>query len=100
MANKTQDLETLASQIGDNIYIDVAKWHLYLREAHLHTVIAEKVFPLIEENQLNESAVMDILREIKVSLGGGHLQVSLADLLPTKCQVNLMDLLEDYQKNT
>ncbi|MFN6296947.1 MAG: DUF3181 family protein, partial [Microcystis sp.] len=31
MANTTQDIENLAAQIGDNIYIDVAKWHLYLR---------------------------------------------------------------------
>ncbi|MFM6515410.1 MAG: DUF3181 family protein, partial [Microcystis panniformis] len=37
MANTTQDIENLAAQIGDNIYIDVAKWHLYLREAHLHS---------------------------------------------------------------
>ncbi|MEG3437082.1 DUF3181 family protein [Pannus brasiliensis CCIBt3594] len=99
MANTTREIETLAAQIGENIYIDVAKWHLYLREAHLHTVLAEKVFPLVEDDNLSESAVTDILREIKVPLGGGHLQVSLADLLPTKCQVDLMDLLEEYQKN-
>lgn len=98
MANTTREIETLAAQIGENIYIDVAKWHLYLREAHLHTVLAEKVFPLIDDDNLNEAAVTDILREIKVTLGGGHLQVSLADLLPTKCQVDLMDLLEEYQK--
>jgi hypothetical protein len=42
---------------------------------------------------------MSLLREIKVTLGGGHLQVSLADLLPTKCQVDLIDLLEEYQKS-
>ncbi len=99
MANTTRDIENLAAQIGENIYIDVAKWHLYLREAHLHTVLAEKVFPLIENDSLTESAVSDILREIKVTLGGGHLQVSLADLIPTKGQVDLIDLLEEYQKN-
>ncbi len=95
MANTTQDIENLAAQIGDNIYIDVAKWHLYLREAHLHSVVAEKVFPLLENNSLSENAVMSILREIKVTLGGGHLQVSLADLLPSKCQIDLIDLLEE-----
>ncbi len=99
MANTTQDIENLAAQIGDNIYIDVAKWHLYLREAHLHSVVAEKVFPLLENNSLSENAVMSILREIKVTLGGGHLQVSLADLLPSKCQIDLIDLLEEYQKS-
>jgi hypothetical protein len=99
MANTTQDIENLAAQIGENIYIDVAKWHLYLREAHLHSVVAEKVFPLLENNSLSENAVMSILREIKVTLGGGHLQVSLADLLPSKCQIDLIDLLEEYQKS-
>jgi hypothetical protein len=99
MANTTRDIEALAAQIGENIYIDVAKWHLYLREAHLHTPLAEKVFPLIENDNLSESAVTDILRETKVTLGGGHMQVSLADLIPTKGQVDLMDLLEEYQQN-
>jgi hypothetical protein len=99
MANTTRDIENLAAQIGENIYIDVAKWHLYLREAHLHIPLAEKVFPLLEEDKVNEAAITDILREMKVSLGGGHLQVSLADLIPTKGQMDLMDLLEEYQKN-
>ncbi len=70
MANTTQDIENLAAQIGDNIYIDVSKWHLYLREAHLHSVVAEKVFPLLENDSLSENAVMSILREIKVTLSG------------------------------
>jgi len=28
--NPTREIETLAAEIGDKIYIDVAKWHLYL----------------------------------------------------------------------
>jgi hypothetical protein len=95
----TQELEALAAQIGENIYIDVAKWHLYLRDAHLHTVVAEKVYPLLERNALNEDAVTTILQEIPVKLGGGKTELALADLLPMQCLVNLLDLLEDYQKD-
>ena len=95
----TQDIEDLAAQIGDNIYIDVAKWHLYLRDAHLHTVIAEKVYPLLEDDALSEDGVTAILREIKVKLGGGKIELPLVDLLPMQCKVNLLDLLEDYQKD-
>jgi hypothetical protein len=95
----TQELEALAAQIGENIYIDVAKWHLYLRDAHLHTVVAEKVYPLLERNALNEDAVTTILQEISVKLGGGKTELALADLLPMQCLVNLLDLLEDYQKD-
>jgi len=99
-SNTTQTIEKLAAEIGENIYIDVAKWHLYLTEAHLHTVVAEKVYPLLEEDAVGEDAVLQVLRSIPVKLGGGKLEVPLADLLPMQCQVNLLDLLEEYQKNS
>lgn len=95
----TQEIEALAAQIGENIYIDVAKWHLYLRDAHLHTVVAERVYPLLEKKALNEDAVTTILQELPVKLGGGKTELALADLLPMQCLVNLLDLLEDYQKD-
>ena len=95
----TQQIEALAAEIGENIYIDVAKWHLYLAEAHLHTVLAEKLYPLLEDDQLEEDGVVAILREIPVKLGGGKKTLPLLDLLPMQCQVNLLDLLEEYKKN-
>ena len=98
-SNTTQAIETLAAEIGENIYIDVAKWHLYLAEAHLHTVVAQRVYALLENNDLSEEGVLEILRTIPVKLGGGKREVPLADLLPMQCQVQLLDLLEEYQKN-
>ena len=95
----TRDIEALAAQIGENIYIDVAKWHLYLNDAHLHTVVAEKVYPLLEDNSLSEDTVADVLQSIKVKLGGGKTELALEQLLPMQCQVNLIDLLEEYQKD-
>jgi hypothetical protein len=94
----TPEIEALAAQIGENIYIDVAKWHLYLNDAHLHTTVAEKVYPLLENDSLSEESVMGILREIQIELGGGKSRLPLIDLLPMKCQVELVDLLEEYQK--
>jgi hypothetical protein len=101
MANSytTQAIEALASEIGENIYIDVANWHLYLAEAHLHTVVAEQVYSLIEEQALNQEAVLQVLRHIRVKLGGGKLEVALADLIPPQIQLNLVNLLEEYQRN-
>ena len=99
MANSSEAIETLAAEIGENIYIDVAKWHLYLSDAHLHTVIAEKVYPLIEDNALNEDKVSQILQDIPIKLGGGKRELPLIDLLPMQCQVRLMDLLEEHQNN-
>ncbi|MBE9048145.1 DUF3181 family protein [Pleurocapsales cyanobacterium LEGE 10410] len=95
----TQDIEALAAKIGENIYIDVAKWHLYLSDAHLHTVVAERVYPMLEDNSLSEDAVTAILEDIPVKLGGGKTELALNVLLPMQCKVNLLDLLEEYQKD-
>ncbi len=96
--NTTEAIEALAAEIGENVYIDVAKWHLYLSDAHLATVVAERVYPLLTNNTLDESKVVQILEDIQVQLGAGKRQVPLIDLLPTSCQVNLMDILEEYQR--
>ena len=98
MANTTQAIEDLAAEIGENIYIDVAKWRLYLREAHLHTTLAEQIYPLLTANSLEENQVSQILQNIPVKIGGKR-EIPLADLLPAQCQTNLMDLLEEFQRN-
>jgi hypothetical protein len=99
MASTTREIETLAAEIGENVYIDVANWHLYLADAHLHTVLAERLYPLLEDKSLNEDAVMAILGKITVKLGGGKKELPLLDLLPMQSQVHLMDVLEEYQKD-
>jgi hypothetical protein len=96
--DSTSAIEALAADIGENIYIDVAKWHLYLADAHLHTAVAEKVAPLLEKGTLSLEAVQKILSEIQVPLGGGKLTVSLADLVPATGQQSLLQLLQDLQE--
>ncbi len=96
-SNTSEAIEALAAEIGENIYIDVAKWHLYLRDAHLHTPLAEQLFPMLTSGDLQEDRVVEVLNNISVKLGGGKKEVPLSDLLPMQCQVNLMDLLEEYQ---
>lgn len=96
--NTTEAIEKLAAEIGENVYMDIAKWHLYLRDAHLHTVVAERLYPMLTSNSLNEDEVFGALQNIPVKLGGGKREVPLADLLPMQVQVNLMDLLEEYQR--
>ncbi len=96
--NSTEMLEALAADIGENIYIDIAKWHLYLGVAKLHTSLAEKLFPMLTANNISEDGVTKILQDIPIKLGGGRRTVPLSELLPMQCQVNLIDLLEDYQR--
>jgi hypothetical protein len=96
--NTTETLEALASEIGDNVYIDVAKWHLYLKDAHLHTTLAERLYPLLEAGRISENDVSSILQQITVKLGGGKMDVPLANLIPMQGQVTLMDLLDEFQQ--
>lgn len=95
----TAEIEALAAEIGENIYLDIAKWHLYLSDAHLHTPLAEKLYPLIEDDEISEAAVNKILESTTVQIGGGKKTLPLTDFLPMQCQVTLIDLLEEFQKN-
>lgn len=95
--NTTEILEALAADIGDNVYIDISKWHLYLSDAKLHTIVAEKMYPLLTANSVDEDRVTAALQSIHVKIGGGRKEISLLDLLPLQCQVSLVDILEKYQ---
>ncbi|MEH2320802.1 DUF3181 family protein [Nostoc sp.] len=94
--NTTELLEALAAEIGENVYIDVAKWHLYLSNAKLHTLVAEQLYPLITSNTVNEDRVLEVLGSIPIKIGGGRSELPLIDLLPLQCQVTLVDILEKY----
>lgn len=99
MANTTVAIESLAAEIGENIYIDIAKWHLYLRDAHLHTVVAQQLYTLLEDGNFDDKKVGQVLQSIPVKLGGGKREVPLADLIPMQCQVQLMDILDEFGRN-
>jgi Protein of unknown function (DUF3181) len=95
----SEAIEKLAAEIGENVYIDVAKWHLYLRDAHLHTTLAERFYPMLKNGSVAESQVNDVLKSISVKLGGGKMEVPLSELLPMQSQVHLMDALEEFQRD-
>ena len=97
-ANTTELLEALAAEIGENVYIDIAKWHLYLSNAKLHTFVAEQLYPLITSNTVNQDQVTKVLKSIPIKIGGGRSELPLLDLLPLQCQVNLVDILEKHQR--
>lgn len=98
MANSSETVEALAAEIGENIYIDIAKWHLYLGDAKLHTSLAEKLLPMISSGDISEDSVAKVLQDISIKLGGGKKTLPLSDLMPMQCHVNLIDLLEEFQR--
>lgn len=99
MANSSESIEKLAGAIGENVYIDVAKWHLYLNDAHLATPLAEQFYPLLSQGSISEDQVSEVLKEISIKLGGGKREVPLSDLLPMQSQVHLMNVLEEFQRD-
>ncbi|CDN17245.1 FIG00871221: hypothetical protein [Richelia intracellularis] len=96
--NTNELIEALASEIGDNLYIDITKWHLYLSNAKLHTLVAEKVYPLLVDNTISEDRVIEVLSSIPVKIGGGRKELPLIDLLPLQSQIHLVDIMEKFQR--
>jgi Protein of unknown function (DUF3181) len=94
----TQQIEQLAAEIGDKVYIDVAKWHLYLQDAKLHTTVAEQLFPLLSGG-LTGDKLAEVLNGISIDLGGGRLKTPLLNLIPVTSQARLMDILQEYARN-
>ncbi|MGG6293140.1 DUF3181 family protein [Leptolyngbya sp. AN02str] len=97
-SNSSEAIEALAAGIGDNVYIDIAKWHLYLRDAKLHTRLAEQFYPMLTSGSINEAAIAAVLSGITISLGGGKREVALADLLPSASMNQLMNTLKDFEQ--
>ncbi|PSN16867.1 thylakoid-associated protein [filamentous cyanobacterium CCT1] len=98
-ASTARAIEALAAAIGDNVYLDVAKWHLYLRDAKLHTPLAEKLYPLVVGDKVTDAAVTDILAGTPVAIGGGQKTVTLADLVPAASKADLLEAIADYQRD-
>ena len=98
-ASTARAIEALAAAIGDKVYLDIAKWHLYLGDAKLHTALAEKLYPLVVGDKVTDSAVADILAGTSVAIGGGQKTITLADLIPAAGKADLLDAIADYQRD-
>jgi hypothetical protein len=97
--NPSEAVEGLAAVIGEQVYIDIAKWHLYLNDAKLHVPLAEQLYPLIIEGKLTEPAVTAALTAMSIQVGGGKQEIPLIQLIPAQCQMHLMDALEEFARD-
>ncbi len=98
MSPATETIEKLAADIGENIYIDVARWHLYLAEAKLHTALATQFYDLLLGSSIQAPAVKAVLEKISVPVGGGQTELPLSQLIPTTGQARLLELLQNWQR--
>ncbi|AFY60827.1 DUF3181 family protein [Synechococcus sp. PCC 6312] len=98
MSQTTELLEKLAAEIGQEVYIDIARWHLYLAEAHLHTRLANEFYPHLSGKQLQATDVKTVLGKILVKLGDGQAELPLSVLIPTSAQARLLEILQNWQQ--
>ncbi|MGC9528449.1 MAG: DUF3181 family protein [Limnospira sp.] len=98
MPSNTIAIEKLAASIGENVYIDIAKWHLYLADAHLHLPVAEQLYPMLEDGDVEESQVAGVLQSLSIELGGGKTTLPLASLIPSAVVGDLMRVLEEFRR--
>ena len=94
-ASGDESATSLASRVGDEVYISVCGWHLYLRDVQqMHTAVASAIM----REGCSRDTITSILSRIPVTLGDGKLdsqQVSLRECVPEACVHDLVDIAED-----
>jgi hypothetical protein len=92
----SERIEQLAAAIAEDVYIDIAKWHLYLNDAHLHTDLAEIFYQKIPDG-VTSADVAKVLESKMIAIGGGKREIPLSDLIPKSCQDRLLTILEKFE---
>ncbi len=98
MSMTSENIEKLAAAIAEEVYIDIAKWHLYLGDAHLHTVLAEQFYPMLTAG-VNASHVNQVLSSTMVKIGDGKRELPLSDFIPDRSKANLLNVLENFSQD-
>ena len=92
----------LAENIGRDCYVDVNGWHLFLKDmkpqGSFHRGLANVVIGTIVKNgkKCSEEDMTEILKTVKVPLGGGKMEASLFDLMPKRCVDDFVDIAKRY----
>ncbi|KIZ05037.1 hypothetical protein MNEG_2924 [Monoraphidium neglectum] len=106
--SKKGPYDDLAYKIGRDVYVDIAGWHLFLRDMSavpglkMAAALAAQLGPTAAgagRGGLRESDVSAVLKRIPVDVGGGRVTLSLYDVMPNGCVSDLVRLLEDWAKD-
>ena len=90
-ANQLRDLQDC---LGDRLYLKVASWNLYLKDAGLAESLAIECSILLPEGV--SEAASKAIESVFVSLGGGSFKLPLSQLMPKELLKDLEEILEDY----
>lgn len=100
--------EELAYKIGRDVYVDIAGWHLALRDMSaapgfkMSQCLATALGPEAAgsgRSGVRENDVAAVLKKIPVELGAGKTRVSLYDVMPSVCVSDLCKILDDFARD-
>ena len=89
---------SLANAIGDDVYVQVNAWRLYLKDMKFQDGLAKVFAVKIADNgnKYSDKIVDEVLGVVRVPLGGGKSDAPLGDLMPSASVNALKNILRDY----
>ena len=101
---KRTPYDALADKIGRECYIDVAGWHLYLKDvklggqSSLAQGLAMQLGAQIDGQGYREAEVVALLGKVPIEFGKGKATLALTDVMPAGCIRELTDVCEEYER--
>jgi hypothetical protein len=97
---KAPGVSDFARDIGSDIYVDIAGWHLFLRDMKYDVGLANAIAARTASNggKISSDDVTAILKKVAVKLGGGKTEVSLYDVMGSRCVEDLVELSQRFAK--
>ncbi len=98
--SKAPAVSDFANDIGSDIYVDIAGWHLFLRDMKYNVGLANAIAARTASNggKISADDVTGILKKVAVKLGGGRSEVSLFDVMSSRCVDDLVELSQRFAK--
>ena len=88
------ELADLEVSIADQIYLQIAKWRLYLGDAGLAKSLAIECFAYLDGPP--DQAVSKALKSVKVPIADGTKTLPLEELIPDGQVVELIEIISPY----
>ena len=94
MMLSASELHDLEVALADQLYLQIAGWHLYLGDAGLAQPLAIECAARLDQGAT--VAARQALETVQVPIGGGSTRLPLARLIPTGQLRDLEDVLEPF----
>lgn len=98
-AAKAPGVNDFAEAVGKDVFIDVAGWHLYLKDCKMAVGVASALASKVASiGELKEEDVRAVCRAVPVKLGAGRTTLSLLDVMPERCVQDLTDIARRFAR--